>query len=215
MPPLTLDYLYLPLPVLEDSPTHRVYGPEHNSGVGGTASVQVPLPTFPCAIPDARAQHAALRPWVHTRDRGFVDGTSVPVAGVRSLMLIEKTVLDPESLRGRRYHGTIWIPAGPGGFVVELVAEETGLTGLREAVVFDRLVKTEEVELGPNGPIGWMDVEDAGPTHLRRNRSEHPSWDGEFPDHALTRLRQALRQVALGAELSPHLRPNAGPSRMS
>jgi hypothetical protein len=204
---LSLDYLYLPLPVVQDGDTHRVYGPEPNSGVSGRASVHAPLPTLPCPIDAVRHHHATVRPWVHLRERGFVDATSVPVAGVRSLLLVEKSVMNPETLRGRRYHGSIWIPAGAGGFIVELQAEETGMTGLREALVFDRMLASGEVERGPDGPIGWLDEADAAPTHLRRNRSEHPSWDGEFPDHPLTRLRQALRQVAIGAELSPHLRP--------
>lgn len=97
------------------------------------------------------------------------------------------------------YLGSITLPFCDFSYILKLQRLETGVMGLRSAVIFDELLKTGEVTIDVEAEQmqSWMqDPYDPLVTApLARNRSEAEEYDARFPDHPLSRLRQALGQV--------------------
>jgi len=113
------------------------------------------------------------------------------IQGVRSVFCISKVSRGPQ--RGFIYIGSLIIPFRECSFVVKSMFEESGTTGVREAVLLNRLMASGEVDVDDNGAIqgGWF--------------PDDSSYDDEFPDHPLSKLRALFSKIERALCLQPDL----------
>ena len=118
----------------------------------------------------------------------------VVFAKCRSIQLIIKS---PQQPSGMAYVGSLTIPFRNFSFVVKAQCMEHGITGIREAVLFERKHKSGSIEIDASGRI----VGDWSPDNER--------YDSEFPTHPLSRLRSILQNVKSSCTLDPEIRQHA------
>jgi hypothetical protein len=97
-----------------------------------------------------------------------------------------RTILSvPQQPSGRTYVGSLTVPFGDFSFVLKCQCAESGPTGLKEALLFDR-------SRAANEP---MQIE-GGRFHIPGWDPDEPKHDAEFPDHPVARVRRVLDHVA-------------------
>jgi hypothetical protein len=126
-----------------------------------------------------------------------------------------RTILKcPQQPHGMTYLGSITLPFRDFSFVVKAQCEEHGVTGVREAVVFDEMlasgkIRTEDVARAKkSGKVpGWMqDPYDATiKWSIQRNLAEDEQYDVRFPEHPLSRVRTILRGVQSSLHFAPEV----------
>ena len=97
-------------------------------------------------------------------------------AAVRALLAV------PESPSGRSYLGSITVPFRNFSFVIKCQCAENGVTGIKEAILQDRRLRSSNFEtFDPDAEV----------------------YDREFPDHPVARARRILNHVAATLEIAP------------
>ncbi|MFG2951446.1 hypothetical protein [Streptomyces adustus] len=89
---------------------------------------------------------------------------------------------------GQVFLGSWTVPRDRCSAVLKIQAVESGMTGLREAVVLDRIGPADYFKPHPYAP----DLEVPMPYHV----ADHEEWDEQFPTHPLSMVRAALRRIA-------------------
>jgi hypothetical protein len=100
---------------------------------------------------------------------------------------------------GMAYLGSITLPFRDFSYVIKIQCEEHGLTGYRDASVFDQKFRSGEVTIDVEEEVirGWMrDPYDPSIVDgFAWNLSEAEEYDALFPGHPLSRLRPVLKHV--------------------
>jgi len=103
------------------------------------------------------------------------------------------------------YMASLSIPLKKSSYVLTLYSEETGTERLRENAVLKDLRDNSEVEMDEQNhlPKNWMQDPYAekyyGPSLY--NLSDNDYYDRDFPDHALSKLRVRLNELAKTIEI--------------
>ena len=206
-----------PLDLLTFETPYPLEGEHNGARVWAAPSGQVSLhffakpPDIGCPLED-EALHAFFLGNLTQGGMGLVEASTATVAGVLGVRMLAKAVMDPETNRGRIYVGSFILPFRDFSFVTKAQFAEQGATGVREALVLNRLMAAGELELeapepstpgptfiGPAQMPGWLTGE--GAPHLARNRAEDPAYDADFPDHPLSLVRRQLAQIQASAAL--------------
>lgn len=105
------------------------------------------------------------------------------------------------------YIASLTIPFKSCSFVVKVQAIEAGITGMRDAVIADRLIAEGTISIGETGFLNWFSdpYNDDFAGGVLMNKSEQDLYDEEFPDHPLSRARQLLEQIEQGLQWKPEL----------
>jgi len=114
------------------------------------------------------------------------------VAGCAAVRLIIKA---PQKPSGMMYQGALTLPFRDFSFVVKVQCPEVGMTGVREAILFDeRRAAGEMPAVGGAGPVfpGW--------------NPDAPEHDARFPNHPISRLRRLLDRIAQSATMDETVR---------
>ena len=105
-------------------------------------------------------------------------------------------------------HSQLTIPFKQYSYVIKIQAPEIGVTGIRESIIADRLIKEGLIKIGDSGYIGWN-----GDPHLKEftngipmNLSEKPEYDKDFPEHPLSCSRRLIGQIETELELKEILK---------
>ncbi|SFD26022.1 hypothetical protein SAMN05518672_1011325 [Chitinophaga sp. CF118] len=111
----------------------------------------------------------------------------------------------PQEGSGMTYIGSLTFPFKTCSFVFKVQAVEIGITGMREALIADKLISNKMISVDENGYSNWSaDPYDNnfkdGPL---MNKSEQYVYDIEFPDHPLTQARQILKQIEMSLQWKP------------
>ncbi|MBC8136664.1 MAG: hypothetical protein H8F28_12315 [Fibrella sp.] len=108
--------------------------------------------------------------------------------------------------------GSLTLPFRDLSYVVKVQCAEEGVTGIRDAVVLDKMLEAGEIEFSGGKMQGWMQdpYDPAVNAPLMRNLSEDIRYDVDFPDHPLSRLRSILGRVQVSLHLAPEIK-NAPP----
>jgi len=108
----------------------------------------------------------------------------------------------PQQPSGMVYLASLTIPFKNRSYVIKIQALEVGMTGIRETVITDRLLKEKKIRLGGNGFENWSsDPYDSNYKYgTPMNKSEEAIYDAEFEDHPLTQVRTLISQVEQGIE---------------
>jgi hypothetical protein len=166
-------------------------------GIGLYHSSGVPSDIPPNATMDQLLAHA--RSALNKIGGGLVEYEVAKFAGVPSIRSVVR-VPTTAGLHGFTYLASLTIPFQQRSFLIKAQCSESGMTGIREAVVLDRAFRDGTIK--PDGKfLGWV------PGPHSANLSEDPSLDSEFSEHPLSRARAALRQVTGSLVLSSQLGP--------
>jgi hypothetical protein len=124
---------------------------------------------------------------------GIVQVDAVVVGGLPAITAIFKF---PQSPTGMTYLGAITIPFRDCSFVVKWQCPEVGITGVRDAAVFELVAPPVDEKSGL--PVGWFadPYEPSYQAPVLRNRADDVEWDARFPHHPLSRLRSYLRSAS-------------------
>lgn len=138
----------------------------------------------------------------------IVSVDSIEIDGCTAVRGIFKGRKAEGSPFGMMYIASITVPFRDFSFVLKTICQEEGMTGVREAVVADGLLKEGKIGIGPSGFTGWFaDPYDPGfRAAVLRNLSEDELYDAKFPDHPLSRARRLLGAVKAHAKLSEEAR---------
>ncbi|MFI6695900.1 TerD family protein [Streptomyces sp. NPDC050433] len=127
----------------------------------------------------------------------LIEAEAVVLGGVRGVAQVVKVPL-PNAPTGQLFMAMIFLAKADSHAMIGYFAEERGITGVREAVILARS--------GAAGREGWVlphpyapEVQGALPYH----RGDDPTWDAQFPDHPLTRVRAWVRSVTATATVDP------------
>ena len=113
----------------------------------------------------------------------------------------------PLKTSGVIYLASLTIPFRYSSYVIKIQASETGVTGIRDSVVSNRLLNRGEITVGENGFIDW----DYDPYHSTfnegtlMNKSEEIKYDADFKNHPLSIARKLLSQIENGIVFKPEI----------
>lgn len=118
----------------------------------------------------------------------MVSAEVLPVGGVPSLWYILKQSQAPS---GMAYSGSLVLPLAGQFFTIQLMCLETGITGIRESIVVDKLL-----EQG----VSFKVLADANSycesgTALAPYSADGEIYDERFPNHPLSRVRRYIAEV--------------------
>ncbi|WP_374777940.1 hypothetical protein OG756_39145 [Streptomyces sp. NBC_01310] len=144
------------------------------------------VPDLPAPLdqPD-RLRHGLARS-VARAGAGLIEavlGEVDSVPAVRQLVKVRR----PDG-HGQVFLGSWTVPKAGCSAVVKVQAGEGPMTGLREAVVLDRVGPERYFTPHPYG----ADVAGGLPHHV----ADGEEWDAQFPEHPLTQVRTALARIA-------------------
>ncbi|MFS4093910.1 hypothetical protein [Streptomyces sp. AF1A] len=117
---------------------------------------------------------------------GLIEAVVGTVDGVTALRQLVKMPLG--SRPGQAFLGSWTLPKDRCSVVIKVQAAEGGMTGVREAVVADRVGLADYFQPHPyagGGQLGGL------PYHV----ADLEQWDAHFPDHPLTLVRAALHRI--------------------
>lgn len=127
---------------------------------------------------------------------------------IQECRFVRTMIKIPQQPFGMTYLGSLTFRFRDFSYVLKVQCVERGITGMREAVVFEDFIKDSAVSNLEGGSEEWMeDPYDASVrAPLMRNRSEAQEYDAEFPEHPLTRARQVLGHIETTITIAPYLR---------
>jgi hypothetical protein len=154
----------------------------------GVVDFGAPLTT----LDSAREQ---IRLFCTNSGAGLVSADVVQVDGFPVLKIVQK---EPQKPAGMTYLAILIIQCKGCFFNVLLKSVEVGYTGIRDAIVLDRhFQRSVETDPASGMPVGWFQdpynpyVKDS----IMRNPSDDETYDLEFPDHPLSRVRRYCREL--------------------
>jgi hypothetical protein len=142
-------------------------------------SVPPDLPANARSVDDLRAFFAAE---MESSGGQVVELSSVRLDECPAVRVISKMPLQPP---GMTCVGAFTIPFRDFSFVLKVQCEERGPTGYREAVLADRRLAAGEVSAITEGRM-----------QLPNWNPDDESFDAEFPEHPVSRVRRVLSRVA-------------------
>lgn len=120
------------------------------------------------------------------------------IINLHNIPCVKTIIKIPQQETGMAYIASITIPFENCSYVVKIQADEIGITGMRDALILDRLHKAGEVEIEEENIKNWF--EDPYDPDFRQgtlmNQSELEKFDPEFPEHPLSVARSLIRSTA-------------------
>jgi hypothetical protein len=108
--------------------------------------------------------------------------------------------------RSMVYLGAMQLHSASCWWLIQMEARETGTTGTRETLVLltryergDAIMGSVAVPLAADEPLPLPDLT----VQVRRESSDDPEWDRLVPQHPLSLIRAAQREILASARLSP------------
>jgi hypothetical protein len=97
------------------------------------------------------------------------------------------------------YVGSLTLPFADFSFVIKVQCAEFEVSGLRDAIVMERLLAEGKVTLDPETKAirGWScdPYDPAFKATLLCHKSDEEAYDTEFPDHPLTEMRKHIATI--------------------
>jgi hypothetical protein len=115
----------------------------------------------------------------------------------------------PQQPSGMVYLGGITLPFREFSYVLKTQCNEQAPTGSREVAVLGALLASGKLVMNESGNVeGWShDPYDASAkASLMRNIAEDESYDEQYPDHPLSRLRRILGQIQDSLRISSEVK---------
>ncbi|MEV6101905.1 hypothetical protein [Nocardia sp. NPDC051981] len=151
------------------------------------------VPDLPAPLEDLDTLRRRLCE-VHASSGSLIEASVISVDGQPALLRVEKMPRHDQP-SGLLFAASIVIPKDRCSIALMMFCEETGTTGIREAVTMELLGSGNFFTPHPYAP----DVQG----QLPYNRSDDMEWDNALPDHPLTRLRRLVARIAPTIRLDP------------
>lgn len=162
-------------------------------------------------LTDTRSVREAWRQVIEAAGAGVVEIENPVIDDLPTIRGIAKVPQEPS---GRVYVGTLVVPLGDSHFMWTVHCREHGITGMRDTMVFERLLASNEIYFDEKTgeAVGWVrdpyDTSLKGP--MTANLSESPEWDEVVPDHPLSRARRVLNHLEKTMRVSGEAKPRHG-----
>ena len=154
-------------------------------------------PDIPCALSETERLHDFYSTMTAKSGARIVELSTVVVQGLNAIRFILK-VPQPES--GLTYLGSLTLPFKNCSYVIKVQCPEYGDTGMREALVGDRILG----EFIQNyGDVSKEDIPKLAKEVAAR--ADEPRYDAQFPGHPLSRLRRYLADIDQNVQVAPAL----------
>lgn len=123
------------------------------------------------------------------------------IAGVKSIFKIKQQ--DAPMV----YLASITLPFENYSFVIKIQAIESGITGMRDAVILNKLIASGEVQIKGQETEGWFadPYDDSHCCGILMNKSEQQLYDSDFPDHPLSVNRSLIEQIQKDIFFEPEI----------
>lgn len=109
-----------------------------------------------------------------------------------------ETIIKIPTQQGLYYTGSLTFPFKNCSYVIKIQATESGMSGVRESVILDKMLSQGVVQVDEaEGVIGWGQdpyLKDFKQGNLM-NLAEKEEYDNDFPEHPLTLVRVKLREI--------------------
>lgn len=131
---------------------------------------------------------------------GLIEALALASPSGTAVQLIYKRLQQPAYV----YTGMLIVPAEGGSVVWTVVDGEVRMTGIRESVVTSQLINAGKLSVESYKRDWAQDPYDKsyrGPDRrVLRFLSDDAQYDGQFPDHPLTKVRAVLAELAKSAQ---------------
>ena len=132
---------------------------------------------------------------------GLVEVTQFVAGGITGIKTIFKLPQEPS---GITYVASLTMPFSNCSYVIKITAIEPGTTGMREALIGDKLLKNGSVALADGQLKGWV-VEPPVSGSFNMNQSELEVYDRDFPSHHLSIIRKLISDIEKGIVFLPEI----------
>lgn len=148
------------------------------------------VPDIP-TMSDIHALRAFYRTQLNKSNGGLIQVDFTTLNGFKVIKTVFKFQQEPQSIT---YLVSLTIPFSHCSYVIKIQAAEREATGIREAVIANRMLKNGTIKVGKNGYENWS--ADPYDTNLKggflMNFSEDLAYDVEFPQHPLSQARNTI-----------------------
>ena len=141
-------------------------------------------------IDDVRGLYRSI---AQSKSGGIVEVDLKQLAGAQAARTIMKF---PQNENGVRYSGGLAFSFENFAFALSIVAQEHGITGMRETMLFDKLGCPSRRKWACDPYLSWYRK------GLLRTLADDEEWDQTFEDHPLSRLRTKLSRVESTVEIA-------------
>lgn len=158
------------------------------------------VPDIPTRDRDVNVLRSFFRNSINKANGGLLAAELYQLQGFDVIKTIFKI---PQEPNGRQYIGSLTLPFSTCSFVLKVHAIEAGITGFRDTMVADELLR------GGNFDLADWDCDPYDKdlkTGLLMNLSEAEKYDVEYPDHPLSIVRNMLNQIEKGFQADPALK---------
>jgi hypothetical protein len=116
----------------------------------------------------------------------------IRVEGFDAVLQIVKV---PQQPSGMAYIESIITPFRDCSYVIKMQCREVGITGVREAVLLDRMIAAGMVDIEKLVQGDWPDL-----------GFDDEEYDVEFPQHPLSRVRRGMRSIRESLKIDSELK---------
>jgi hypothetical protein len=164
------------------------------------------VPNIP-SITDLTTLRNFYRNSITQAQGGLIEVEMIDLKGYVAIRTIFKISQQP---RGMIYLASLTIPFAKCSYVVKIQAAEVGFTGMREAVMTEKLLCENKISIGENGLENWFsDPYNADfKSNCLMNQAEKAIYDDIIPNHPLSQARKLLAEIELGIELKTEIQKN-------
>jgi hypothetical protein len=140
---------------------------------------------------EERAVQNYFRAVAKTAGNGLVSSSIEPLGDLTAVQVIVKHHMEPH---GFLFAGTWLLPFATSFFTFRFEAAEQSPTGMRESMVMMLRKELPEIDEASGRILGWSrdpydSRHDEGALY---NEADEPRYDGQFPQHPLSRVRAYL-----------------------
>ncbi|MDH5651834.1 MAG: hypothetical protein OEZ39_08160 [Gammaproteobacteria bacterium] len=123
----------------------------------------------------------------------LIEADTIYLQDILTVKIISKSRMQPA---GFIYVGSFTLPFAECSYVIRIMCSETGMTGVREAIVTSMLINNSFDEDAGNIKDWETDPYDPNiKADFMSNKADAVEYDVLFPDHPLSRLRNALNEI--------------------
>jgi hypothetical protein len=153
-------------------------------------------PDIPCRLDNLDGLRSAYRNGLTHSGGALISVDRVQAGGMDCIKLLFKTK-KPD--HGMVYVGSLTFPFADFSYVVKVQCAESGVTGMRDAIVMDQLMAVGVVSLDPQTKVvaGWSSdpYDPEFRADFLRNQSDDEAYDAQFPEHPLSEVRGSLARI--------------------
>lgn len=189
-----LNHISFPLndwiPQVCESPLSRVW----KNSAGDILSLDiVPVRHNESRVPNLAETNDYMRALSDRKGHALLEFHATYVCNIQCFKFITK---QPKQPSGFIFAGTLAIPRRDFSFRLSLFADEHGMTGIREAFVWELARRENRVRINDDEIEGWNLDPSARTSNssCARNLADSEEYDTRFPNHPLSRTRRYLRE---------------------